>query len=107
MERFKAALLWTGFAVVFAIVFALMFLLLSAAVIGVPVGLMLGFFGAVTVLFKADFVITGIAPEILAFGGVSAAAASAFLGLLAVKAGFAAGRLFLKTKKRCDRLRGW
>ena len=91
----------------YAFVFALMFLLLSAAVVGVPAGLILGFFGAATVLFKADFVITGVAPELLAFGGVAAAAAAAFLGLLAVKAGFAVSRLFIKVKKRCDRLRGW
>lgn len=107
MNRFKTALIMTAYAVVFAVVFALMFLLLFAAAVGVPAGLMMGFLGAVTLLFKADFVMTGIAPEVMTFGGISAAAAAAFLGLLAVKAGFAVSRAFVRMKKRCDRLRGW
>lgn len=105
MDRFKTALIMAAYAVVFAAVFALMFVLLFAAAVGVPAGLMMGFIGAVTLLFKADFVMTGIAPEVMAFGGISAAAASAFLGLLAVKAGFAVSRAFVRTKKHCDRLR--
>lgn len=107
MNRFRVVCIYIGFAAVFAVVLAVMLVLLVIAVVGIPMGLMLGVFGAAMIFFKADFIITWLAPQLMLFGGISGAFASAFCGLLAVKAGFMVSRLFLKAKRRCDKLRGW
>lgn len=107
MGRAKVWLLYSGYAVLFAAVFAVMLALLTVAAVGVPGGLLLTFFGAAVTLFDADFVITQLAPQFMLFGGLSAACASAMCGFAAVKAGILVSRLFLRVKRRCDRLRGW
>lgn len=107
VQRIKVFAIYAGFAVFFAAVFSVMFVLLCAAVIGVPSGIMLGFFGAAMLLFRADFIVTDLSPTMLFFGGTSAAFFSAACGFIAVKAGISAARLFGLAKRRCDRLRGW
>lgn len=94
---------WTFFAVVAAVMLAL----LTAALCGVPAGLMLGVFGVAVLAFRADFIITELSGQLMLFGGLACACACACAGLLAVKAGFVTARLFLRVKRRCDRLRGW
>ncbi|MDE7193717.1 MAG: hypothetical protein K2O14_07070 [Oscillospiraceae bacterium] len=96
-----------GYLILFVITFAVMLLFLTMAAVGIPMGIIFGVFGVAIELFKADFIITELAPELMIFGGLTAACGTAFCGLLAVKAGFMVSRLFLKIKKRCDRLRGW
>lgn len=107
MVKIKVMLYYTGFFLIFAVVFALMFALLTAAVIGIPFGVMLAVFGIAILAFNADFVMTELAPELMLFGGLSGAFLAAFLGFSAIKFGFAVSRLFLKVKRRCDRLRNW
>lgn len=103
----KTFFVYLAFWTFFALVFAVMLALLTAALVGIPAGLMLGVFGIAMTVFKADFIITEISGQMMLFGGFCCAFASAFVGLLAVKAGFMTGRLFLRTKRLCDRLRGW
>ena len=103
--RVRAA--YPGYLILFVITFAVMLLFLTMAAVGIPMGIIFGVFGVAIELFKADFIITELAPELMIFGGLTAACGTAFCGLLAVKAGFMVSRLFLKIKKRCDRLRGW
>lgn len=101
---------WTAYfayLILFLVTFAVMLLLLTLAAVGIPMGIIFGVFGVAIELFKADFIITELAPELMIFGGLTAACGTAFCGLLAVKAGFIVSRLFLKIKRRCDRLRGW
>ena len=104
-NRARIALAYAGFAAAFVLVFAVMFLLLTVAVIGAPAGLMLGFFGTAILLFKADFVITELAPQLMLTGGLAAAFASLFCGLLAIKAGFMISRAFISVRRFCDKLR--
>ncbi len=96
-----------GYMILFVMTFAVMLLFLTMAAVGIPMGVIFGVFGVAIELFKADFIITELAPELMIFGGLTAACGTAFCGLLAVKAGFMVSRLFLKIKRRCDRLRGW
>lgn len=103
--RIKVFLRYAAFWTLFAAVFALMFALLSAAVIGIPLGVMMAFFGMAMLIFKADFVMTELAPELMLFGGLGGAFFAAFTGLVAVKLGFAVARLFIRVKRHCDRLR--
>lgn len=107
MKRIKVWLLYCGFALLFAVVFCVMLVLLVAAVIGIPLGVIMSIFGVAMLLFKVNFIITRLAPEILLFGGAAGAFAAAFCGLAAVKAGFAVSRLFVSVRRHCDRLRGW
>lgn len=105
-DGFKAAVLYTGFWALFAVNFAAMFALLMVCALGVPSGLMLAVLGAAVLIFKADFVITAAAPQVMLFGGISAAFASAFAGLFAVKMGFGISGLFVRIRRKCDILRG-
>ncbi len=107
MKRFKVALLYSCYALAFVLVFCSMLVMLTIAAAGVPAGLMLFVFGIAMLLFKADFILTDFAPQLILFGGACAAFASAFLGLCAVKAGFMVSRLFLRIKRRCDHIRNW
>lgn len=102
---FKRVALYAGFWALFAVNFAVMFVMLFICVLGVPSGVMLAVLGAAVLIFKADFVITVLAPQVMLFGGISAAFLSAFLGLLAVKMGFWISRLFVRIRRRCDRLK--
>lgn len=109
-DKLTAVKIWAmkiGFAVLFLAVFAIMLLLLSAAAFGIPAGLLVCFFGFAVKLFNAQFIVTSLTAELMLFGGLAAAFGSAFLGLLAVKAGFCVSRLFIRVKKKCDLLRGW
>ncbi len=98
---FHFAWFWT----VFAVCFALMFVMLFAAVIGATFGVIMAIFGTGVLLFRADFIISGIAPEIMLFGGLTAAFLSLFLGMAAVKIGFLVSRFFLRTRNHCDKMR--
>lgn len=97
--------MYTGFWTLFAVNFAVMFILLMMCALGVPSGLMLAVLGAAVIIFKADFVIAAAAPQVMLFGGISAAFASAFAGLLAVKMGFGISRLFVRVRRKCERLK--
>lgn len=105
MNRLKIFFWYLGFLLVFVICFAVMFVFLTAAVMGVTAGLLLAVLGVAMLMFKADFIITALAPEIMLFGGLAGAFFTAFLGLLAVKTGFAVSRLFVRVRHRCERLR--
>lgn len=98
---FRYAVFW----LLFIISFAVMFVFLVSAVTGITAGLMLAVLGAAMIMFKADFVITALAPELMLFGGLTGAFFTAFLGLVAVKIGFCICRLFVKTGRKCGRLR--
>lgn len=95
---FCFAWFWT----VFAVCFALMFVMLFAAVIGATFGVIMAIFGTGVLLFRADFIISGIAPEIMLFGGLTMVFLSLFLGMAAVKIGFLVSRFFLRTRHHCD-----
>lgn len=107
LEKLKVVALYTGFWLVFAVVFAVMFAMLAVCVVGIPFGLMMAVLGVAVLMFKADFVLTQLAPELMLFGGLAGAFFTAFLGTLAVKLGFIVSRFFLKIKRRCDALRNW
>lgn len=107
LEKLKVVALYTGFWLVFAVVFAAMFAMLAVCVVGVPFGLMMAVLGIAVLMFKADFVLTQLAPEVMLFGGLAGAFLTAFLGALAVKLGFIVSRFFLRIKRRCDALRNW
>lgn len=62
-------------------------------------------FGTAILIFRADFIISGIAPEIMLFGGLTAAFFSGFIGLLAVKIGFIVSHFFLSTRRYCEKIR--
>lgn len=98
---FHFAWFWTVFAVCFALMFAMLF----AAVIGATFGVIMAIFGTGVLLFRADFIISGIAPEIMLFGGLTAAFLSLFSGMAAVKIGFLVSRFFLRTRLHCDKMR--
>lgn len=97
----RYACFWTAFAVCFAVMFAILFV----AVIGVTFGVIMTTFGTAVLLFHADFIISGIAPEIMLFGGLTAVFVSGFLGMLAVKLGYIVSRFFLRTRRSCEKLR--
>ncbi len=98
---FRFAWFW----IVFAVCFALMFVMLFAAVIGATFGVIMAIFGTGVLLFRADFIISGIAPEIMLFGGLTMVFLSLFLGMAAVKIGFMVSRFFLWTRRHCDKMR--
>ena len=104
---FKVFALYTVYFIIFAVFFAVMAALLVLCAVGVPFGIMMSFFGFAAAMFKADFVITELAPQVMLFAGLGCAFAAAASGLSAVKLGFIVCRLFRKTKRRCDRLRDW
>ena len=107
MTGLKVFLRYTAFWIAFSVATAVMLVMLTAAVIGVPLGAMMAVFGVAVLMFKADFVITELAPQVMLFGGLSAGFFSASLGLFAVKLGFFISRCFVKVRRRCDKLRGW
>lgn len=83
-----------------------MFAMLVLCAVGIPFGLMAAVLGVAVLVFRADFVLTQLAPEVMLFGGLAGAFFTAFLGALAVKLGFIISRLFLRIRRRCDALRG-
>lgn len=101
----KVTLRYFCFCTVFALCFAVMFAILLVAVIGVTFGVIMTTFGTAVLLFHADFIISGIAPEIMLFGGLTAVFVSGFLGMLAVKLGYIVSRFFLRTRRSCEKLR--
>lgn len=103
--QLKVVALYAAFWALFAINFAVMFVMLLICAIGIPSGIMLAVLGAAMLMFKADFVITALAPQIMIFGGISGAFLSAFLGLVAVKMGFWISGFFVRIRRRCDRWR--
>lgn len=105
MNRLKIFIKYAIFFPVFVICFAVMFVFLLAAVMGITAGALLAVLGVAMVMFKADFVITELAPEVMLFGGLAGMFFTAFLGLLAVKLGYMVSRLFVKTRRQCERLR--
>lgn len=105
--KIKVFLYYTGFWILFSISFAAMFGMLVCAVVGIPFGLMMAVFGVAVLVFRADFVISELSPELMLSIGLAGAFFTSFLGLLAVKLGYWLSRLFLKIKRRCDRLRDW
>lgn len=107
MTSVKIWAMRVGFALMFLVVFAVMLAFSAVAAFGIPAGLMFCFFGLAVKLFDAQFIVTSLSPELMLFGGLSAAFGAAFCGLLAVKAGFCISRLFLRVKRRCDLLLGW
>lgn len=107
MTALKVFWRYTVFWIAFAVTAAAMLVMLTAAVIGVPLGAMMAVFGVAILMFKADFVITELAPQVMLFGGLSAGFFSASLGLIAVKLGFFISHGFVKIRRRCDKLRGW
>lgn len=107
MTAFKVFLRYTAFWIAFAVTTAVMLAMLTAAIIGVPLGVMMAVFGVAISMFKADFVITELAPQVMLFGGLSAGFFSAAIGLIAVKLGFFISRIFVRVRRQCDKLRGW
>lgn len=105
MTRFKIFLRYTAFWLFFAVCFAVMFVFLIAAVMGVTAGVMLAVLGIAIIMFKADFIISQLAPELMLFGGLCGAFFTAFLGLCAIKIGFCVSKVFIKVKRQCDKLR--
>lgn len=101
----KIFLRFACFWIVFAVCFIVMFVMLFAAVIGVTFGVIMAIFGTAVLLFRADFIISGIAPEIMLFGGLTAVFLSLFFGMAAVKIGFWVSRYFLSTRHHCDKMR--
>ena len=106
MERFKVIALYTGFWLAFAACFAVMFIMFVLCAVGIPFRVMTAVLGVAVLAFRADFVLTQFAPEVMLFGGLAGAFFTAFLGALAVKLGFIISRLFLRIRRRCDALRG-
>lgn len=107
MIKFKVFLQYFLYWATFIPVFCVMFALLAAAVFVIPLGIMMAVFGIAVIMFKAKFVITELAPQVMLFGGLAGAFLAAFLGLVGIKLGFFISRRFLTVKRRCDRLRGW
>lgn len=105
--KIKVFLYYTGFWILFSISFAAMFGMLVCAVIGIPFGIMMAVFGVAVLVFRADFVISELSPELMLSLGLAEAFFTAFLGMLAIKLGYSISRLFLKVKRRCDKLRDW
>ena len=105
MLQFKIFCRYTGFWIFFTICFAIMFTFLVAAVMGITSGLMLAVLGTAIIMFKANFIISELAPEIMLFGGLCGAFFTAFLGVTAIKIGFIVSKLFLRVRRRCDKLR--
>lgn len=107
MTAFKVFLRYLAFWIGFAVTTAVMLVMLTTAIIGAPLGVMMAVFGVAISMFKADFIITELAPQVMLFGGLSGGFFAAALGLAAVKLGFFISRRFVKVRSRCDKLRGW
>ena len=105
MIRLKIFCLYTLFWILFAVCFAVMFVFLVAAIMGITAGVMLAVLGTAIIMFKAGFIISGLAPEIMLFGGLCGAFFTAFLGMTAIKIGFCVSRVFLKVQRLCGKLR--
>lgn len=105
--KFKVFVQYFLYWVTFIPVFCVMFVLLTTAVFVIPLGIMMAVFGIAIIMFKAKFVITELAPQVMLFGGLTGAFLAGFMGLAAIKLGFFISRRFLTVKRRCDRLRGW
>lgn len=106
-DKIRVLAAQSGFAVLFLAAFCVMLVMLSAAAFGIPAGIVMSVAGIAVRVFNAQFIVTSLTPELMMFGGLAAAFGSAFLGLAAVKAGFAVSRLFLRVKRWCDIRRGW
>lgn len=98
---------YTAFWIAFSATAAVMLVMLTTAIIGVPLGVMMAVFGVAISMFKADFIITELAPQVMLFGGLSGGFFAAALGLVAVKMGFFISRVFVRLRRKCDKLRGW
>lgn len=107
MTRLRVFAVYAAYFVFFAVFFVIMAVLFIICAMGIPLGLMMAFFGFVMIAFKADFVVTELAPPVMLFGGISCAAVAAALGLIALKIGFFVCRMFRRTKLHCDKIRGW
>ena len=105
MLRFKIFLRYTVFWIFFAVCFAVMFVFLVAAVMGITAGLMLAVLGTAIIMFKASFIISALAPELMLFGGLCGAFFTAFLGMTAIKIGFGVSKVFVRVRRRCEKLR--
>ena len=105
MIQFKIFFKYTLFWILFAVCFAVMFVFLAAAVMGITAGVMLAVLGTAIIMFKASFIISELAPELMLFGGLCGAFFTAFLGTSAIKIGFLVSRLFIRVKRQCDKLR--
>ena len=105
MIQFKIFFKYTLFWILFALCFAVMFVFLVAAVMGITSGVMLAVLGTAIIMFKASFIISELAPELMLFGGLCGAFFTAFLGAAAIKIGFLISRLFIRVKRQCDKLR--
>lgn len=104
MIRFKIFLRYTTFWIFFAVCFAVMFVFLVAAVMGITSGIMLAVLGTAIIMFKAGFIISELAPELMLFGGLCGAFFTAFLGMTAIKIGFIISRVFIRVRRQCDKL---
>lgn len=107
MIGFKVFVRYFGYWITFSVVACIMLIMLIASVMGVTAGVMMVIFGIAVLMFKADFVITELPAPVMLFGGLSCGFIAASVGLIAVKLGFALSRLFIRVRRRCDRLRGW
>lgn len=107
MTRLRVCVLYLAYALLFVAVFAVMLVLITAAMLLIPSGLLFSVLGGAMLLADTDIILTELSPVIMLFGGLFAASASAFAGLVAVKLGILVSRLFLKVRRSCDRLRGW
>ena len=92
------------FWIFFAVCFAVMFVFLVAAIMGITAGVMLAVLGTAIIMFKASFIISALAPELMLFGGLCGACFTAFLGMTTIKLGFCVSRLFIRVKRQCDKL---
>lgn len=104
--KLKVYALYAAFWTVFAINFVVMFAMLLVCAVGIPSGIMLAVMGVAVLIFKSDFIITALAPQVMLFGGLAAAFFAAFLGLVAVKLGFGISQFFVKIRRKCNKLRG-
>lgn len=107
MTRLKVSMIYLAYALLFVAVFAVMLAVLTAAVLLIPAGLLFAVLGGAMLAFDAGFILTELSPLVMLFGGLFTSSISAFAGLCAVKLGMLIWRLFLKVRRRCDRLRGW
>ena len=72
---------------------------------GVTAGVMLAVLGTAIIMFKASFIISSLAPEIMLFGGLCGAFFAAFLGMAAIKLGYIVSRVFLRAGRKCNRMK--
>lgn len=104
VNNFKIFMRCALFAIVFVMCFAVMFVMLCAAVLGLACGIVMAVFGVAVLVFGADYIISGIAPTVMLFGGLTAFFFSVVIVLLAVKIGYAVSRFFIRTRNYCERI---